>query len=329
MASRVVAAKTERLLNLVIALLSTRVPLAKERIRLAIPQYQDAGSLEAFDRMFERDKDELRELGIPLITAPVDPLFDDELGYRIDRRQYALPEIRFEPDEITALALAGRAWAQATLAGPAADALRKLRAAGVDIDDTELLGVDSRVRTAEPAFEPLRKAVLVRQPVRFDYRKAGEEPHRRTVNPWALVNRRGHWYLSAYDLDRADERVFRVGRIVGPVRAVGAVGSYEIPDGHVPHVLLTDEFDASGPAQAIVDVREGRGHRLRERASTREPVRPGWVRITLSYADSGRLADELAWYGGDVIAVSPPELRSALTGRFEAALATHDKPVPA
>ena len=108
------AAKTERLLNLVIALLSTRMPLSKARIRSAVPQYLSTASDEAFDRMFERDKDELRELGIPLATAVIDPLFDDELGYRIDKREYALPEIAFEPDEVAALTLAGRAWARAS-----------------------------------------------------------------------------------------------------------------------------------------------------------------------------------------------------------------------
>src|SRR5690606_8621115 len=92
------AAKTERLLNLVLALLSTRQPLSRARIRLAVPDYAD-GSDEAFERMFERDKDELRALGIPLRTEPIDPFFDDEPGYRIDQREYALPQIELEPDE--------------------------------------------------------------------------------------------------------------------------------------------------------------------------------------------------------------------------------------
>ena len=77
------AAKTERLLNLVICLLYTRQPLSKQRIRAAVPQYGEAASDEAFDRMFERDKDELRDLGIPLRAEAIDPLFDDETGYRL------------------------------------------------------------------------------------------------------------------------------------------------------------------------------------------------------------------------------------------------------
>ena len=157
--------KTERLLNLVIALLSTRMPLSKARIRAAVPQYHGTASDEAFDRMFERDKDELRELGIPLVTSVIDPVFDDELGYRIDKREYALPEISFEPDEVAALSLAARTWTRASLAGPAASALRKLRAAGVTMDDSSLVGIEPVVRTTEEAFEPLRRAVRDRRAV--------------------------------------------------------------------------------------------------------------------------------------------------------------------
>ncbi len=157
------SAKTERLLNLVICLLSTRRPLSKAQIRSAVPQYGESTSMEAFERMFERDKDELRDLGIPLTTAHADALFDDEVGYRIDRDAYALPEVSFEPDEMTVLGLASRVWQQASLAGPAARALTKLKAAGVEPDDASLIGLEPRVRTSEPAFEPLWAAVRDRR----------------------------------------------------------------------------------------------------------------------------------------------------------------------
>ncbi|HEX2705081.1 MAG TPA: WYL domain-containing protein, partial [Candidatus Lustribacter sp.] len=209
------AAKTERLLNLVICLLSTRMPLTKARIRQAVPQYQSTASVEAFDRMFERDKDELRDLGIPLSTDVIDPLFDDEVGYRIDRREYALPETHFEPDEVAALALAGRVWTQASLAGAASMALRKLRAAGVEIDDRSLVDIEPRVRTAEAAFEPMRRALLARAPVRFAYRKSGGEPEPRTLRPWGLTSWHGRWYVTGYDVERGAERVFRLDRVEG------------------------------------------------------------------------------------------------------------------
>ena len=121
--------------------------------------------------MFERDKDELRELGIPLVTEDIDPLHEDEPGYRIHQREYALPDISFEPDELAVLGLASRTWAQASLAGPAAQALRKLRAAGVERDVDALIGIEPRLRTTEPAFDAVKDGVLRRVPLRFSYRR--------------------------------------------------------------------------------------------------------------------------------------------------------------
>ena len=216
------AAKTERLLNLVICLLYTRRPLSKAKIRDAVPQYGTTASDEAFDRMFERDKDELRDLGIPLVTEPFDVLFEDEPGYRIDRREYALPEISFAADELAVLGLASRAWAQASLAGPAAQALRKLEAAGVERDDSSLIGIEPRVRTAEPAFEAVKNAVLKRTPVAFTYRTAGTGGvGTRHVQPWGIASWHGRWYLTGFDTDRNASRVFRLGRIEGEVATGG------------------------------------------------------------------------------------------------------------
>jgi hypothetical protein len=92
------ARRTERLLNLVIALLATRRWLTKEQIRAAVPQYADGESAEAFDRMFERDKEDLRELGVPIVTGTDSAWFDDEIGYRIDRDAYALPPVQIDAE---------------------------------------------------------------------------------------------------------------------------------------------------------------------------------------------------------------------------------------
>lgn len=326
MSTSATGAKTERLLNLVIALLSARIPFSKEKIRVAVPQYQEAATTEAFERMFERDKDELRELGIPLIVAPVDPAFDDEVGYRIDRSRYALPDISFEPDELAALALAGRAWAQATLAGPANGALRKLRAAGVEVDDAALLGLESRVHTNEPAFEPLRKAVMGHQPVSFDYRKSGRSPEPRVVEPWALTSVRGRWYLTGWDRDRRAQRVFRLTRIDGAVRTVGKAGSYQVPTDHRPRVEVERAVGEPRPTRVLLRVAPGAGHRLRERATGQDtPVDApdGWSELALEADDLDRLTDELAWYGPDVVVLSPPELADGLRDRFAGALRAH------
>ena len=218
------ADKTERLLNLILALKSARRPVSKQKIRESLPAYAAATSDEAFDRMFERDKDELREMGIPITTTVLDVLFDDEVGYRIDASETTLPAISFEPDEVAALALAARAWSTASISGAASAGLRKLRLSGVEIDESVAAGAEPRIRTKEPAFEAVHAAVSALQPITFDYRKNDGELTTRHVQPWALKNWHGRWYLTGFDLDRGDERAFRLSRFEGAVRASGRAG---------------------------------------------------------------------------------------------------------
>ncbi len=322
--------KTERLLNLVLVLLYTRRPLSKAQIRQLVPQYGTNASTEAFERMFERDKDELRELGIPLVTEDIDVLWDDEPGYRIHQRDYALPDIEFEPDELAVLGLASRTWAQASLAGPAAQALRKLRAAGVERDVGALIGIEPRLRTTEPAFDAVKDAVLRRVRLRFDYRRAeAPEATARRVQPWSLVSWHGHWYLNAYDEDRAAPRVFRLSRITGPVRAGGGPGAFEVPPDHEPEVMTrTAAAPAAQPSPAVLRVRQGTGHALRRRARTVGDVDDVWSLVDLDYGDLDAFAEEVAGYGADVVVEQPRELVDAVLGRLRGALAAHGGGAP-
>jgi proteasome accessory factor B len=315
------AAKTERLMNLVLCLLYTRRPLPKSRIRQIVEAYHSATSDEAFDRMFERDKDELRELGIPLVTEDLNTIFDDEPGYRIDRRDYALPELHFEPDELAVLGLASRTWAQASLAGPAASALRKLRASGIERDADALIGIEPRLRTVEPAFDAAKNAVLDRVPVRFRYHTGGlDESTERHVQPWGLAAWHGRWYLTAHDLDRGAPRVFRLSRIDGPVMSDGPAGSYEVPPDHNARDMIRTEVPGGQTRPAVVRVREGAGHVLRRRARTVGSVDSTWSLLDLDYADADAFADELAGYGADVVVEQPAELAELVRRRFAGVL---------
>jgi proteasome accessory factor B len=315
------AEKTERLLNLVICLLYTRKPLSKAKIRDAVPQYGTSASDEAFDRMFERDKDELRELGIPLVTEPYDNFFDDESGYRIDRREYALPEIAFAPDELAVLGLASRAWTQASLAGPAAQALRKLEAAGVERDDSSLIGIVPMVRTVEPAFDAVKNAVLQRTAMAFTYQRAGTpQMVTRHVQPWAIASWHGHWYLTGFDTDRQASRVFRLDRVKGEVVAEGKPGSYEVPAGHQPTAMIRAVAVEHDPQTATLLVRVGTGHSLRRQASALEAVDDNWSRIILEFTNVETFAAEICSFGPDVVVKDPVALRQSVIGRLTGAL---------
>src|SRR6516225_5445299 len=261
--------KTERLLGLVVCLLSSRRYLTAEQIRAAVPGYPEQDDL--FKRMFERDKEDLRELGVPLETG-VNHLFDDDPGYRIRQQAYQLPELRLEADEAAVLGLAARVWRRAELAGAAAGALLKLRAAGIDAgpeggDEHSPVpqGIEPRLGRPEPAFGPLWEAVRDRRPVTFSYRAAGRsDPQRRELEPWGVVNRHGHWYVAGWDRGRDAVRVFRLGRIAGPVKFAGPGGRVTVPEGTDVRELVRDRDSA--PAQehtALLRVRAGAGGGLR------------------------------------------------------------------
>ncbi len=314
--------KTERLLSLVVCLLSAGRFLSATQIRAAVPGYPD--SFDAFKRMFERDKDELRELGIPLETG-TNSAADDEAGYRISRQAYMLPEIRLEPDEAAVLGLAARVWRQAELAGAAAGGLLKLRAAGIDAEETTQPGIEPRLQAGEAAFAPLWEAVRDRRPVTFAYRAAGRSsPQLRRLEPWGVVNRHGRWYVAGHDLDRAEVRVFRLGRIDGPVSFAGPPGAVTVPAGtDVRETVRAWDADPPAVRTAVVRLRHGAGHGLRQRATgcRPDPQDPGWDLVDLSFSDVGWFADHIASFGADVVAVEPADLREAVIGRLKGVLA--------
>jgi proteasome accessory factor B len=316
--------KTERLLGLVVCLLSTRRYLTADQIRQAVPGYPEQDDL--FKRMFERDKEDLRDLGVPLETGVNHP-FDDDPGYRIRQQAYELPELRLEADEAAVLGLAARVWQRAELAGAAAGALLKLRAAGLEAGDEDPAShsIEPRLGTPEPAFGPLWEAVRDRRPVTFSHRAAGRsEPQRRELEPWGVVNRHGRWYVAGWDRGREDTRVFRLGRIAGAVKFCGPPGSVTVPDGADVRELVRDWDSPTREHTAVLRVRSGTGVGLREHAiSVRadETGPPGWDVITTRFADVGSFADYAAWFGPDVVVLDPPDLREAVIARLKGVLA--------
>jgi proteasome accessory factor B len=299
------------MVNLVLCLLSTRQFLTAEQIRRAVPGYDSDDTTDraddAFKRMFERDKAELRELGIPLETGRTS-MFDVEDGYRIARRDYELPEIEFDPAEAAAIGLASRLWQSATLGSAARTALLKLRAGGVDVDDRSALGAIPSIDASEPELATLVEAVQERQAVQFDYRKSGSDDiENRTVEPWGVLSWHGRWYLVGLDRARDAARSFRLSRLASPVKVTGATGVAQRPAG----VDLLQHVRGRSPDQShvahLVMIGSGAG-RLRRMGQ----VDGKTAELLVDYVDVDWVARVIASAGASVVVQSPPELRAAV-----------------
>lgn len=319
--------RTERLVNLVICLLSTRRFLTAAQIAATVPGYEhnpgDAREHEAFQRKFERDKAELRELGVPLETG-TSSAFDAEPGYRITRRDYALPDILLEPDEAAAVGIAARLWQHAGLAEAATSGLAKLRAAGVEVDPGATLGVEPVV-TVDAAFGPLTSASRARRAVTFAYRiPENDAAMVRHLQPWGVVCWRGRWYVVGHDLDRGAERCFRLSRITGPVRPVGPEGAYVVPDGLdlINYVARWSGHPEEYPSEATLLIKPGRAAGIRRWASACEPGPDGDV-IRLGYSDPRGVAGWIVRYGSDVRVLGPDDVRAAVIERLQEIVKVH------
>jgi proteasome accessory factor B len=193
--------RLERLINLTAALLDAERPLTADELRVRLPGYAENDA--AFRRAFERDKDVLREMGVPLVREPVDPASQPGVeGYRIPKDEYYLQDPGLEPDELAALHLAASAVELEGAGG--VEALWKLGGWVAEEGPPPAVAALPGASHLGPAFA----AISRRLPVTFTYR--GEE---RRVDPWRLAFRNGHWYLLGRDHGRNDERNFRLDRV--------------------------------------------------------------------------------------------------------------------
>lgn len=217
-----VTVKVERLVNLTVAFLEARKPMTFAEIR-ARTRFYGQDDAESARRMFERDKDDLRRLGVPVEVRDIP--FSEDVGYVVDRRTYELPDLDLTADEVAALALA----VQTTGGAGAHLPLAKLAARA---PDPAALAADVPTRvTVEPApVDELAEAVVRRTPLSFTYRTAGGDTARRSVDPYAVVQRRSAWYLVAHDHDRDARRAFRLDRIVDRPRTIGEPGAFTPPE---------------------------------------------------------------------------------------------------
>lgn len=307
------ARKSERIMNLTICLLMARRFIEREQIRELVEGYAGLSDA-AFERTFERDKDDLRAMGVPVETGSNSVLFPDEVGYRIRRTDFELPPVEFDAAETAVLGLASGVWDQTRLAGATVSALAKLRAAGIDPDAERIAAFAPTMGAREAAFEPLWQATIDRRPVVFRYRGVD-----RVVEPWTMTYRKGAWYLVGFDRVRGEGRSYKVTRVEGVPVAQGTAGSYDVPGPEVIEAHLASLEPHDRDATALVSVRERTAGELLRDAEPLGPDadRPGFARWRLPVAAASGAVGDLAAYGADVVVLEPADLRDAVVAHLQ------------
>lgn len=309
--------RIERLINLIAALLETERPMSAEDIRREIAGY-DQGTDEAFRRAFERDKEALRAMGVPVEVVPTDSFSEQADGYIIPKDKYYLPDLDLEPDELAALQIA----AQAVLGAreQAGTGLLKLLVAdeGGGVGPGRVSwGAD--LAAEQPALGPIYSALLERVPISFDYTTADGPTARRNVEPYALVHRRGNWYLVAHDLDRGERRTFRISRVSSEVER--GAGTYEVPDDFDAEKYVAREAWETGVDEVTAVVRFDRNMRwwaeqnLATHTLTDGPK--GSLDVELDVANQEAFVSWVIELGGEIEILSPDSLRTLLCERIK------------
>ncbi len=303
----------ERILNLLAFLLTSPRPVTAEEIRDTIAGYDQAGD-EAFRRMFERDKDLLRGLGIPIQRKPTDA-WAVEYGYVIPPEEYELPDPGLTDEELAALWLAAQA---VRLGGqvPGPGALFKLGGAPLAAAGEPLaadLGPGADVLA--DAFV----AVAERRRLSFTYRD-----RKRRLEPYGLVHRNGHWYLVGHDRDADEVRAYRIDR-AADLKAGSNADVFRRPrDFNVASALAVAPWEAGTDPEITAVVRFdaavawwARRQLGRARISAEES--DGSLTVEFDVANPDSFIGWLLAFGADAELMNPPELRMRLVERVRAA----------
>lgn len=303
----------ERLVNLTIALLEARRPLTFEEIRQRTRYYPQADVASA-RRMFERDKDTLRTLGIPVETRQDFGM--DDPGYLIDRQAYELRGVDLDAEEVAALAVA------VEMLGGQESALALAKVAARAPDPVPVDAPPTRFDLPVTDVDGFATAIIERRIVRFEYRTADGRSGMRTVEPFGIVRRRRAWYLVGRDRDRQGPRGFRTDRMSGEPEVLEPPGAFDVPEG------LDLAAVVSGPEVETVDVRfdadpEGQWA-LNARGGIDEGSgRDGTRRMTVRGVDPMR---DRAWLLGiapDAAVLAPEDLRESLRQALRRVVAVH------
>jgi proteasome accessory factor B len=304
--------KNERLVNLVIALLAAKKYLTKAQIFKAVAGYD--GSVEASDRMFERDKEELRALGIQIDMKSIDPLFDDEIGYRIlpDRYKFDLGPLTSE--EVSILALATETWKESALGDIASTTARRLNSLGLNADFSDL-PLAPTIANVPSSLGELLEAIEQRKIIEIEYLNSEDAAEKKKLAPYGLYSQKQRWYLYALDTEKNDKRSYRLDRFVGIIKK--SPKSFE----RDAFTLPTTYFPA---VEVLLDVRRDYVNYLLSRA---EIITEGdeWIRAKVVFNSEAEALTEILKNMPNIKVLEPVAIVSAVTKSLSELVALHGK----
>jgi proteasome accessory factor B len=296
--------KTERLINLTLALLSSKRYLTKSEIFNNVAGY--SGSPETMERMFERDKDELRNLGIRIEVRALDPLFEDDQGYLIDSDTFQINPNDFSQEEIFLLTMAANLWHGSALQKDSKAALLKIQS---------LDGLVATNTVASPVIEDnedSKKLLLIFDAVqRFITLEFEYKGTIRQVEPYGIYTRRGFWYLAAQENDIV--KSFKVVRIGQQIRATSKAQAFDKPSEFKLSAFLED-INSPTTSKAEVRIRKNQALALRKRHKVEE-VDSEWDKLFIDYIFEEDLIESLLWYGSNLVVISPTSIRNQIVNR--------------
>jgi proteasome accessory factor B len=312
-----VSRKSERLVNLVIALLATKRYLTKSEIFRTIEGYE--GSSESMERMFERDKDELRALGIEIEVSALDPLFEDEIGYRIRFEDYVMDHSGFTTNEIAYMSLAAQVWKEEALSEIAQHAMRKLAGLASPIDISEIPAIAPILINAPKFLNEIIDCISKRRTIEFVYLDSEMKTQSRQVNVYSYFSYKGNWYFSGLDVRKMEIRTFKCDRIVGDVSVSKGSKMYEIPEEYIPS---TESEENAYELTAQLLVRKGRGSQLRNRAS-KIVTAEDFDAVDVPYSSENELLSLVLWHLDDVQVLAPSALRDSVINSLKNVVMNH------
>jgi proteasome accessory factor B/proteasome accessory factor C len=310
--------KSVRLFTLIVLLTTSHMPRSRAEIFDKMSEFY-RGSADARERMFERDKKALRELGIVIDSFDNDET-NELVGYRINLAASQEHRVNFTPDEAVAVSIASRLLAHSVDAESIAHTALSIDALAGGAA-SHWLAQALTPTPAPPALDSLASAIRQRQRVTFNYRKPGEDSRQRTVEPWVVVAQAGHWYVCGFEPVSSTKKAFRLDRIHGAVTASPETDAYSVPE-DLDVVSLVSGPGAEAEA-AVLKVRVGCATSVRRLAHTVSSIDDDWDECTLVNINEERLVRLVLQHAPNILVRSPETVADRVHGAITSSLVVY------